>query len=102
MTASCTANEKIKTSFTQNYKLTEKPEKLDKPEENTPFKNDGVECHKVIISRSTEVAGSTQTLYYSVNDIKIKGWPIKHALIKIVEPAGKGNVVYSLKNITIE
>ncbi|MEG2540516.1 MAG: hypothetical protein RSB59_01900 [Clostridia bacterium] len=93
LTAVVTGKEKIKTTFTDTYTKGENAE--------TPFKADGVECYKTTISRFTEVAGKLQTLYYSTSDIKINGFAVKRPLIKIVEPTKNGNVVYSLKSISL-
>lgn len=61
----------------------------------------GIECYKTVISRSTEVAGMSQVLYYSVNDVKYNGWGLKHVLVRIEEPFKMGedvyNMVYQLK-----
>jgi len=69
--------------------------------ETLQFNGADVNCYKVVVSRSTKVAGTTQTLYYSVDDIKPSlsgtGWPITHALLKIVE----GNITYTLKSASL-
>lgn len=50
------------------------------------LREEGVECYKISLSRTTEVAGMSQTLYYAVDDVKSNGWAMKHVLMKIVEP----------------
>lgn len=54
---------------------------------HTAYQDNGIECYKTIVSRSTEVSGISQTLYYAVNDITTNsGWGMKHVLVKIEEP----------------
>lgn len=80
-----------------------------------------VNCYKATLSRSTTVAGTAQTLYYSVDPVKayVEGdqtivdpttegatWNLAHVLVKIVEPYktadGKiGNVVYTLQSVSL-
>lgn len=50
------------------------------------LREEGIECYRIELSRSTQVAGMSQTLFYAVNDIKFQGWKIKNALVKIIEP----------------
>jgi len=75
--------------------------------ETVKYNNDANEatCYKVNISRSTEVAGVNQTLYYATNNISVNGWNVKNALIKIVEPFKSNetqyNMVYTLKTISL-
>lgn len=87
LTAQCLSSEKVKTPFTASHKEKDK----------TPYAKDGIECFKVSISRTTDVQGSSQTLYYAKNDVKVNGWPLTKVLVKIVEPAGDGNITYNLK-----
>lgn len=58
-------------------------------------------CYKMTISRTTKVAGSTQAVYYSVDDISVNGWALKHVITKVVEPTKTGNVTYTLKDINV-
>lgn len=72
----------------------------------TPYESEnGIECYKTTISRSTQVAGVAQTLYYAVNDIKINGWGMKHVLVKIVEPTTQNDkscaMIYELKEVEL-
>lgn len=66
------------------------------------YADTGIACYKTYISRSTEVVGVSQTLYYSVKDVAISGWNMKHVLVKIEEPfkqdGGEYAMVYSLKS----
>ena len=69
------------------------------------YADNGIECYKTYVSRSTEVAGISQTLYYASSDILISGWAMKHVLVKIEEPFKKDNVTnlmtYELKTATL-
>jgi len=53
--------------------------------ETINFNGSDIECYKVFLSRSTTVAGISQTLYYAVDDYKVNGWPLTHILVKFVE-----------------
>ena len=55
-------------------------------ENDESIKEDGIDCYVISISRSTQVAGLSQTLYYAVDDVKCDGWGLKHVLVKIIEP----------------
>lgn len=61
----------------------------------------GIACYKTAISRATEVAGISQTLFYAVGDVAMSGWNMKHILVRIQEPfKADGNtysMVYDLK-----
>lgn len=69
------------------------------------YADNGIECYKTYISRSTEVAGISQTLYYASSDVVVNGWAMKHVLVKIEEPFKKDNVTnlmtYELKTATL-
>lgn len=54
--------------------------------ENADYTEKGIECYKTYVSRATDVAGISQTLYYAANDVKLNGWGMKHVLVKIEEP----------------
>lgn len=90
LTASVSSVENVKTPYTKSV------EKLAK---------DGISCYAVSVSRSTEVAGMSQTLYYAVDDINYNGWKLKNVLVKIVEPfkvnGEKSEMQYTLKSISI-
>lgn len=70
------------------------------------FKEEGVSCIEVALSRSTEVNGASQLLYYALDSVKVNGWEIVCPLMKIVEPYKSNGkilkVTYSLKSISIE
>lgn len=91
LTASINSVESVKTAYTEAV---------------TEYKENGISCYRVTLSRSTEVAGVSQTLYYAVNDIDCKGWHVKNALVKIIEPFkdDSGNqyaMEYTLKTVDI-
>lgn len=71
-----------------------------------PYKAEAINCYRLYISRSTEVAGTNQTLYYAADNITINGWNAKNVLVKIIEPFkvdGKQyEMQYSLRTVTIE
>lgn len=46
----------------------------------------GLECYRVSLSRTTEVSGVSHTLYYAKDAVKHNGWGMKNILVKIVEP----------------
>ena len=60
----------------------------------TAYNQDGIECYKTVISRATEVAGMSQTLYYAVNNVSYNGWALKNILVKIEEPFKSGDDVF--------
>ncbi|MCQ2409670.1 MAG: hypothetical protein MJ068_03915 [Clostridia bacterium] len=62
--------------------------------EKITYKGSETDAYKVNISRSTKVAGVSQTLYYSVNELAYNGWGIKNPLLKIEEPFKKGDNQY--------
>lgn len=74
---------------------------------NELYKENGIPCYKITISRSTVVSGTPQTLFYSTNDIVCDGWNVKNPLVKIVEPykdevsGQQRSKVYQLRTITI-
>lgn len=74
-------------------------------ESNENYRDGGISCYKTYVSRSTEVAGLSQTLYYAENDITFSGWGLKHVLVRINEPFKlDGNIytmVYDLKTATL-
>lgn len=73
---------------------------------NEAYADTGIQCYKTSISRSTEVAGVSQTLYYAVNDIAVNGWNMKHVLVQIEEPfKHEGNeyaMLYTLKTAELK
>ena len=74
---------------------------------NELYKENGIPCYRLSISRSTVVSGTSQTLYYSTNDSVCGGWKVKNPLVKIIEPYKSkvdGNpysMEYTLRTITI-
>lgn len=50
------------------------------------LKEEGINCYRVALGRSTEVDGIAHTLYYAVDEIKYNGWGMKNVLVKAVEP----------------
>lgn len=46
----------------------------------------GINCYRVSLGRSTEVAGVSHTLFYAVDEVKYNGWGMKNILVKIIEP----------------
>ncbi len=67
---------------------------------------DGIECYKMNVSRSTEVSGISQTLYYAKDDIKFNGWGLKNVLVQFEEPfkieSDIFTMVYELTSATLE
>ncbi len=57
---------------------------------------DGIECYKTDISRATQVAGISQTLYYATSDVLVHGWAMKHVLVKIEEPFKKDGKTFHM------
>lgn len=59
----------------------------------------------VKVSRSTQVAGSSETLFYAVDDLKLAGWSVKNVLVKFEEPFKRGDkqytMTYTLNNAAI-
>lgn len=102
LNASCSSKSFIKNEWTENYKIDETPQNPDKPEENTPYKANGIECFKVILSRSTNPSGKHHTLYYAASDVKLNGWPLKKVLVQFEEPTENGTVVYTLTKAEIK
>lgn len=91
LTASVSGTTHVKTPYTNDK---------DKYQEN------GIVCYKTYISRSTEVAGVSQILYYAVEDIQNEtGWNMKHVLVKIEEPFKHDDtecaMVYELKTANL-
>ncbi len=98
LTAACSSTEKIKTDWTENFRIDEDG---DESEANMPYKADGAECYKVVLSRATDVSGSAHTLYYTQKSVKVQGWEFSHVLVKFVEPTRGGEIIYTLKTATI-
>lgn len=69
------------------------------------YSDNGIECYKVYVSRATEVAGVSQTLYYAASDVLFNGWAMRHVLVKIEEPFKKDGstnmMTYELKTATL-
>lgn len=69
------------------------------------YSDNGIECYKVYVSRTTEVAGISQTLYYAASDVLFNGWAMRHVLVKIEEPFKKDGstnmMTYELKTATL-
>lgn len=100
LTAACKGVEKIKNAFTDTYEKNVTDEN-GVPAPQKIYAENGIECFKTDIVYSTKVPGSAQTLYYATSDITVNGWPITHALVRMVEPAGTGAVTYNLKTASI-
>lgn len=81
LTASISETVKVKNDFTAN---------------NPEYADNGIECYKTVISRATEVAGMSQTLYYAVNNVSYHGWNLKNVLVKIEEPFKIDGEVYEM------
>lgn len=90
LTAKVNGKTKVKTAFTES---------------NEKYAAEGIECYKTDISRTTQVAGISQTLYYAESDVLINGWAMKHVLVKIEEPFKKDGKTfymnYELKTATL-
>lgn len=72
---------------------------------NADYAENGIDCYKTYLSRATEVAGISQTLYYAQKDVSINGWAMKHVLVKIEEPFKKDGktlvMTYELKTASL-
>lgn len=71
LTANVNGKTKVITAFTEN---------------NEKYAAEGIECYKTSVSRATQVAGISQTLYYAEKEVLINGWAMEHVLVKIEEP----------------
>lgn len=59
-------------------------------------------CNKVVLARSTQVVGASQTLYYSADPIKVDGWSLVNVLVRFKEPiSSEQSMVYTLKSISL-
>ena len=59
---------------------------------NDELQENGINCYQITLSRSTQIKKTmTHTLYYAVDEIKIKGWGMKNVLVKMIEPFKDGN-----------
>lgn len=92
LTASISSTKYIQNDFTKNRE---------------EYAEKGVVCYKTQLTRSTDVAGVGQTLYYATNDITDNGWALKNVLVRIEEPFktadGHGGImVYDLKTATLK
>lgn len=69
------------------------------------YTESGINCYKMTLSRSTEVSGLYQTLYYATDSITDNGWSLKNVLVRIEEPFKHNNeickMVYELKSATL-
>jgi len=95
LTASCSKVVKVKTAYTDSFE---------------DYKETGVDCYKVTLSRSTKVAGVTQTLYFAAQNLKTTnnpdGFTMHNVLVEFHEPLtadGNSNqyVAYTLKTAEI-
>ena len=94
LTASCNKTVDVKNDYTNSI---------------DDYKDLGVECYAVKISRSTEVAGLNQMLYYAKDNLKAQnptGFTMRNVLVEIREPIGtveEGTqyVFYRLSTATI-
>lgn len=70
------------------------------------YQEKGIVCYKTVLSRTTDVAGMSQTLYYATNDVTDNGWALKNVLVRIEEPfktaESAGIMVYDLKSATLK
>ncbi len=95
LTASGNSVAEIKTAYTDTLEA---------------YAEKGIPCYQIFISRSTQVSGMSQTLYYAADNANItyRDWPIKNVLVKIVEPykneatGEKFEMQYSLKSLSIQ
>ncbi len=63
---------------------------------NALYQEKGIECYEVVVSRSTEVSGLSQALYYAVDDVADDGWDLKNVLVRIVEPFKVDGTIYNM------
>ncbi len=63
---------------------------------NALYQEKGIECYEIVVSRSTEVAGLSQALYYAVEDVADDGWDLKNVLVRIVEPFKVDGTIYNM------
>ncbi len=70
------------------------------------FKEDGIPCYRVSLSRTTAISSIGQTYFYAANDLTYETtWGMKHVLIKAIEPYKIGaesfERYYSLRSAVI-
>ncbi len=86
--------------FCDAYEVTDSEGKV-----TTPYKEEGIPCYMVKVSRSTQVAGSSETLFYAVDNLKLSGWSVKNVLVKFEEPFKRGDkqctMTYTLSDAAI-
>ncbi len=68
---------------------------------SVPYGEGNKDCFEVVLARSTKVNGKNQKLYYAAEAIEIDGWKLPYVLIKFVEPTAEGEVIYLLKDISL-
>lgn len=90
LTATISSTANIKTPYTENVE---------------EYAEKGINCYKMFLSRSTEVNGLYQTLYYATENITDDGWSLKNVLVRIEEPFKLNDeickMVYELKSATL-
>ena len=61
------------------------------------YAEEGVPCYVINVSRATDVAGMSHTLYYATDNIKSNGWAMKNILVKIIEPFTENNERFEMQ-----
>lgn len=90
LTAQVNGTTHVKNSFTEN---------------NATYSEEGIKCYRTYISRSTEVSGIAQVLYYATDNITVNGWNLKNVLVQIEEPfkidGATNTMVYALNTASL-
>ncbi len=72
-----------------------------------PYRAEAINCYRVNLSRSTDVKGVFQQLYYATDNLTYNGWNMKNVLVKFIEhykDDASGNIYdieYSLKEASL-
>lgn len=72
-----------------------------------PYRTEAINCYRVNLSRSTDVNGVSQQLYYATDNLTYNGWNMKNVLVKFIEhykDDASGNIYdieYSLKEASL-
>lgn len=61
----------VKTQFTEN---------------NETYKEDGILCYKMFLTRNAEVVNASQVIYFAKDAISSNGWDLKHVIVQFEEP----------------
>lgn len=68
--------------------------------ETITYGDTATECFVLTLSRATQVAGKSHTLYYSTKPLTVDGRELPYVLVQFIEPTATGEVVYTLESVT--